>query len=60
MLKTLTVGAFCELRVYSAGRIEIYDCTVVELQGAACARVKLAHNGNILRVIQNQIKVIGG
>lgn len=57
MTKPHTIGAFCELRIYSAARIEIYDAHIVEIIGAAYVRVKLAHNGQILRVFSGWVKV---
>lgn len=60
MAKPIVVGAFCELRIYSgsrSARLEIYDCHVIELCGAAIARVQIV-GGGILRVVTSQLRVI--
>ena len=56
--KPLTVGAFCELRIYSGrSKLEIYDCHILEILGAAVVRVQLV-GGGTLRVVSSQLKVI--
>ena len=57
MGKPLSVGAFCELRIYSAGRVEVYDCHIIELF-TAVARVQIV-GGGVLRVVTSQLKVLG-
>ena len=57
MQKPLTVGAFCELRGYSGKGVEIYDCHVIEILGAAVVRVELVGGGKI-RVVSSQLKTI--
>lgn len=55
--KPLTVGSFCELRVYSGKGVEIYDCHIIEILGAAVMRVQLI-GGGILRVVSSQLRAI--
>lgn len=50
------VGQRCVVGVYSSGRIEVYSATIVELRGAASARVQI-DGGRIINVFQSQLKV---
>ena len=56
----LKVGDFCELTIYSGHpmRREIYDCTIIEILGAAVVRVELVGGGK-LRVIASQLRKLG-
>lgn len=55
--KPLTVGALCELSIFAGGRIEKYNVRVVEIVGAAIARVQI-NGGGIIRVVSSQLRVL--
>lgn len=51
----LTNGARAIVTVFSSGRTEKYNCTIVELRGVATARVQI-DGDRIINVFQSQLK----
>lgn len=51
----LTNGARAIVTVFSSGRTEKYNCTIVELRGVAYARVQI-DGDRIINVFQSQLK----
>lgn len=61
LIKPLQPGQFCELRIqnraacWNRGTVSMYICTLEKLLEGGRALVRLNHNGQLLRVWQNQL-----